>query len=218
MQAPAKRTVRHDFFINPAHDGDAARLLLQRLDALAEAHASVEGEGSPVTAFAPRLRHMSAWLHDGCAFGHLMFCSGGGFTLDTFSDHPDHDNELFELTAEEAADFMEECRTSARPRRRPAPTLAQVCLTTLTTVDIAARWGCKRETVRYLIEGGHLPAFRVGQRHRIRREVVDKFERANSIRSMLANAAGDIGRTTFILNGVASRLRADARSAKAAAT
>ncbi|MGI3163922.1 helix-turn-helix domain-containing protein [Pseudooceanicola sp. 200-1SW] len=46
--------------------------------------------------------------------------------------------------------------------------------------DLAARWGCSGETVRSMIRDGSLPAFRVGRMYRIRPEVVEQHECANT--------------------------------------
>ncbi|PJE26573.1 hypothetical protein CVM50_17845 [Pseudooceanicola marinus] len=46
--------------------------------------------------------------------------------------------------------------------------------------DLAARWGCSGETVRSMIRNGSLPAFRVGRMYRIRPEVVEQHECANT--------------------------------------
>ncbi|WP_165359337.1 helix-turn-helix domain-containing protein [Lichenibacterium minor] len=197
---PSRRcAIRHDYLVNPADLGDAMALIMQRTEALAPAQ---------------RVKTTRAWVHEWCAFGSLLCRNADiGFTLHMFSDHPDFEDETFELDDLQAAEWVGKARHQVR-----APTAAEVRLMTLTTADIAERWNCKRETIRYFIEGGHLPAFRVGQRHRIRRDALDRFERANSIRSMLAEAAGDVSRTTLILNAVATRLRANARSARAAAS
>jgi excisionase family DNA binding protein len=52
----------------------------------------------------------------------------------------------------------------------------------LTIADLAERWHVAARTVRRKIDGGELPAFRVGNLVRIWEEDAEAFERKNRIR------------------------------------
>ncbi|KAA9133168.1 helix-turn-helix domain-containing protein [Marinihelvus fidelis] len=49
----------------------------------------------------------------------------------------------------------------------------------LTVNELSQRWGCHPITIRRLISGGNLPAFRVGREWRIRAKEVERHESAN---------------------------------------
>ena len=199
----ATRPVRHEFLVNPATVGDAAELVLQHAQGL------VPGD---------RLKAMDTWVHDGCAFGSLLIRqSDHGFVLRMFSDHPDHDDETFDLDDSQAAEWVDECSHSARPRPRPVPTLDDVKAMSLSTVELATRWRCRRDTVDYMVEGGHLGAFRIGRFRRIRRDEVEKFERSHNMHGLLRHSVAEASDMNRTLNMIATRLRAERKAARATA-
>lgn len=203
MQTASTRPVRHDFLVNPATIGDAAELVLQQAQALAP------GE---------RLKAMDTWVHDGCAFGSLLTRSADrGFVLSMFSDHPDHDDETFDLDDSQAAEWGDECRHSSRPRQSAPPTLDEVKAMSLSTVELAERWKCRRDTVDYMVEGGHLGAFRIGRFRRIRRAEVERFEQAHNMSDLLRHAVATNLDMNGVLNMIATRMRARRKAAQATA-
>ena len=215
MQIHAERQVRHDLLISPASDADAARLLFARLNALAHAHHA--GEADPLATFMGRMKHMAAWVHDDAAFASLLYrASGDSYVLEMISEHPDHANDTFELSAEEAEDFVAERRAGSDNRSRPR-TLDEVKALSFTTVQLAARWQCRRDTVDYMVEGGHLGAFRIGRFRHIRRDEVEKFERAVNMAAYLRDTDGNALNMDRALNHIAVRLRAARKAARSTA-
>jgi hypothetical protein len=218
MLIPPRSQVRHDFLIRPATDADAAALLIARVEALAGAVAADGDEGAPIPNFVRRIRYMGAWVNDDAAFGSLIYDGGtSGFVLDMFSDHPDHPNEAFDLDASEVADYLNERRDSARSSHKAPRPIAEVRAESIRTTELAERWGVKRETIAYLMDGGHIGSFRFGRFHYVRRQEVLRFEQANGLRQLLAEGSCDPKRMTFVLNTIATRLRAQARTTPSAA-
>jgi excisionase family DNA binding protein len=198
VQIPASRPVRHDYLVNPANLGDAMALMMRHSDAL---------------PLAGIVKQMRAWLHDGCAFGSLLTRSeAGGFTLLMFSDHPDFDDETFELDDLQAVEWIGE----ADHHQARAPTIAEAKAASFSTVELAARWRCRRDTVDYMVEGGHLGAFRIGRFRRIRRAEVEKFESATGFCLMLRDAVSDGRQTDRMLNMIATNQRAERRAERVA--
>lgn len=218
MLIPPRRQVRHDFLIRPATDADAAALLIARVEALASEARYAGNESAPIPNFVSRIRSMSAWVNDDAAFGSVIYDGGtSGFALDMFSDHPDHPNETFDLDASEVADYLNERRDSARSCRRTSRTMVEVRAESMRTTELAERWGVKRETIAYLIDGGHIGSFRIGCFHYVRRQEVLRFEQANGLRQLLAEGSCDPTRMTFVIKTIATRLRAQARTTVSAA-
>lgn len=203
MLIHAERQIRHNFLVNPATVGDAAELVLHQVEALAS---------------GDRLKAMDTWVQDGCAFGSLLHRNPeAGFVLTMFSDHPDHDDEAYLLDDSQALEWLDECQHSGRPRQSAPPTLDEAKAMSLSTIELASRWRCRRDTVDYMVEGGHLGAFHIGRFRRIRRAEVEKFERAHNMRGLLLHSIGETSDMNRTLNMIAVQLRAERKAARATA-